>query len=201
MRHHLHAETTGKHSLALCIAIPSVLFQCCNTSIMLDYSCSQVCTHPSLDNSCSRLFTLCPPPHAFPLATQVTAAERAAVEPPKLGKHKFEAAPVAVLTSDEVTGSLRQIKVRTWGMLPFAVHAERLTPVLSIVMCGHHRWAGQLRMFVCLIIRAGLMWMLASVCVPPIECGLLSSCRPLSLLCSPASHWQQIASKPCRSVV
>lgn len=43
---------------------------------------------------------------------QVTLAERAAVEPPKLGKHKFEAAPVAVLTSDEVTGSLRQIKVR-----------------------------------------------------------------------------------------
>jgi hypothetical protein len=42
---------------------------------------------------------------------QVALAERAAVEPPKLGKHKFEAAPVAVLTSDEVTGSLRQIKV------------------------------------------------------------------------------------------
>jgi nucleolar protein 53 len=45
----------------------------------------------------------------------VTAAERAAVEPPKLGKLKFEAAPVAVLTSDEVTGSLRQIKVRPLG--------------------------------------------------------------------------------------
>lgn len=43
---------------------------------------------------------------------QVTVAERAAVEPPRLGKHRFEAAPLAVLTSDEVTGSLREIKVR-----------------------------------------------------------------------------------------
>lgn len=46
---------------------------------------------------------------------QVIVAERAAVEPPRLGKHRFEAAPVAVLTSDEVTGSLRQIKVRDIG--------------------------------------------------------------------------------------
>lgn len=43
---------------------------------------------------------------------QVTAAEKAASEPPKLGKHRYEAPAVAVLTSDEVTGSLRQIKVR-----------------------------------------------------------------------------------------
>jgi len=43
---------------------------------------------------------------------QVTAAEKAASEPPKLGKHRYEAPGVAVLTSDEVTGSLRQIKVR-----------------------------------------------------------------------------------------
>jgi hypothetical protein len=48
----------------------------------------------------------------LPMLLQVTVAERAAVEPPRLGKHRFEAAPVAVLTSDEVTGSLRQIKVR-----------------------------------------------------------------------------------------
>jgi hypothetical protein len=43
---------------------------------------------------------------------QVTVAERAAVEPPRLGKHRFEAAPLAVLTSEEVTGSLRELKVR-----------------------------------------------------------------------------------------
>jgi nucleolar protein 53 len=36
--------------------------------------------------------------------------EKAAVQPPRLGKHKFEAAATAVLTSDEVTGSLRQLK-------------------------------------------------------------------------------------------
>ncbi|KXZ53755.1 hypothetical protein GPECTOR_6g672 [Gonium pectorale] len=36
--------------------------------------------------------------------------ERAAVEPPRLGKLKFEPPSVQVLTTDEATGSLRQIK-------------------------------------------------------------------------------------------
>lgn len=43
---------------------------------------------------------------------QVVASERAANEPPRLGKQRFEAPGVAVLTSDEVTGSLRQLQVR-----------------------------------------------------------------------------------------
>ncbi|KAG2437142.1 hypothetical protein HYH02_011398 [Chlamydomonas schloesseri] len=36
-------------------------------------------------------------------------AEKAAVEPPRLGKLRFEAPAVAVLTSDQKTGSLRQV--------------------------------------------------------------------------------------------
>jgi nucleolar protein 53 len=42
---------------------------------------------------------------------QVEAAEKALERPPRLGKHKYDphAAPTAVLTSDEVTGSLRQL--------------------------------------------------------------------------------------------
>ena len=39
----------------------------------------------------------------------VIAAERAATLPPRLGKHKFVPTPAPVLTSDEVTGSLRQL--------------------------------------------------------------------------------------------
>eukprot|EP00775_Hariotina_reticulata_P009961 gene9961-10116_t len=41
---------------------------------------------------------------------QVNKADKAAVQPPRLGKHKFEAAATAVLTSDEVTGSLRELQ-------------------------------------------------------------------------------------------
>ncbi|PNH06989.1 hypothetical protein TSOC_006602 [Tetrabaena socialis] len=40
---------------------------------------------------------------------QSLRAERAAVEPPRLGKLRFEAPAVQVLTSDEATGSLRQV--------------------------------------------------------------------------------------------
>ncbi|KAF8068237.1 dscc1 [Scenedesmus sp. PABB004] len=40
---------------------------------------------------------------------KVVAAEKAAAAPPRLGKQRFEAAPTSVLTSDEVTGSLREI--------------------------------------------------------------------------------------------
>lgn len=36
--------------------------------------------------------------------------EKAAIQPPRLGKHKFEAAAPEVLTSDQVTGSLRQLQ-------------------------------------------------------------------------------------------
>eukprot|EP00246_Nothoceros_aenigmaticus_P000412 TRINITY_DN1060_c0_g1_i1.p1 TRINITY_DN1060_c0_g1~~TRINITY_DN1060_c0_g1_i1.p1 ORF type:complete len:357 (+),score=77.04 TRINITY_DN1060_c0_g1_i1:153-1223(+) len=40
----------------------------------------------------------------------VSRAERRAEAPPCLGKHKFVPEPVQVLTSDEVTGSLRKLK-------------------------------------------------------------------------------------------
>ncbi|KAF6256883.1 ribosome biogenesis protein Nop53/GLTSCR2 [Scenedesmus sp. NREL 46B-D3] len=41
---------------------------------------------------------------------QVVKQEKAAIQPPRLGKHKFEAAAPEVLTSDQVTGSLRQLQ-------------------------------------------------------------------------------------------
>lgn len=41
---------------------------------------------------------------------QVVQGEKAASQPPRLGKEKFEAPAPAVLTSDELTGSLRQLK-------------------------------------------------------------------------------------------
>eukprot|EP00878_Enallax_costatus_P037580 GHUV01042459.1.p1 GENE.GHUV01042459.1~~GHUV01042459.1.p1 ORF type:complete len:228 (+),score=56.19 GHUV01042459.1:240-923(+) len=43
-------------------------------------------------------------------ALQVVQQEKAAIQPPRLGKEKFEAPAPAVLTSDELTGSLRQLK-------------------------------------------------------------------------------------------
>ena len=46
----------------------------------------------------------------FLTSMQVVAAEKAAQQPPRLGKHKFEALPPPVMTTDEVTGSLRQIQ-------------------------------------------------------------------------------------------
>jgi nucleolar protein 53 len=44
------------------------------------------------------------------VAVQIVAAEKAAQQPPRLGKHKFEALPPPVMTTDEITGSLRQIQ-------------------------------------------------------------------------------------------
>jgi hypothetical protein len=44
------------------------------------------------------------------LPSQVVKQEKAAIQPPKLGKHKFEAPAPEVLTSDQVTGSLRQLQ-------------------------------------------------------------------------------------------
>ncbi|KAL2652568.1 hypothetical protein R1flu_020696 [Riccia fluitans] len=44
------------------------------------------------------------------LRRKVARAERRAQEPPRLGKHKFKPARVQVLLTEEVTGSLRQIK-------------------------------------------------------------------------------------------
>ncbi|BBM99005.1 nucleolar protein 53 [Marchantia polymorpha subsp. ruderalis] len=44
------------------------------------------------------------------LRRKIARAERRAHEPPRLGKHKFKPAPVQVLLTEEVTGSLRQIK-------------------------------------------------------------------------------------------
>jgi hypothetical protein len=41
---------------------------------------------------------------------QVVKQEKAAIQPPRLGKHKFEAPAPEVLTSDQVTGSLRQLQ-------------------------------------------------------------------------------------------
>lgn len=41
---------------------------------------------------------------------QADLADKAAVTAPKLGKLKYEPGPTAVLTSDEVTGSLRKLK-------------------------------------------------------------------------------------------
>src|SRR5512143_3761812 len=41
---------------------------------------------------------------------QVVQQEKAASQPPRLGKERFEAPAPAVLTSDELTGSLRQLK-------------------------------------------------------------------------------------------
>ncbi|KAJ4841113.1 hypothetical protein Tsubulata_003749 [Turnera subulata] len=41
----------------------------------------------------------------------VAKQERLKTRPPRLGKHKFEPAPVQVLLSEEITGSLRKIKV------------------------------------------------------------------------------------------
>eukprot|EP00897_Mesotaenium_endlicherianum_P004608 jgi/Mesen1/4175/ME000219S03300 len=40
----------------------------------------------------------------------VARQEKAAAGPPRLGRHKFDAAPVQVLLSEELTGSLRQLK-------------------------------------------------------------------------------------------
>lgn len=44
------------------------------------------------------------------LRRQLDRAERQAAVPPKLGKQRFEPAPLQVLASDEVTGSLRRLK-------------------------------------------------------------------------------------------
>ncbi|GAQ87400.1 nucleolar protein 53 [Klebsormidium nitens] len=44
------------------------------------------------------------------LRKKIAAAERAAAAPPRLGKHKFKPEPVHVLLSDELTGSLRNMK-------------------------------------------------------------------------------------------
>eukprot|EP00899_Mesostigma_viride_P011840 jgi/Mesvir1/20657/Mv14874-RA.1 len=44
------------------------------------------------------------------LRRQLSRQERAAERPRRLGKAKFEPAPLQVLTTDEVTGSLRQVK-------------------------------------------------------------------------------------------
>lgn len=41
----------------------------------------------------------------------VARQERLRVRPPRLGKHKFEPAPVQVLLSEEISGSLRKLKV------------------------------------------------------------------------------------------
>lgn len=41
---------------------------------------------------------------------RVQQAEKAASQPPKLGKHKYEPPTIQVLTSDEVSGSLRALK-------------------------------------------------------------------------------------------
>lgn len=41
---------------------------------------------------------------------QADLEERAKVEPPKLGRHKFQPAKLQVLATDDVTGSLRQLK-------------------------------------------------------------------------------------------
>jgi hypothetical protein len=51
---------------------------------------------------------LLPPPPL--LLLQVVKQEKAAIQPPRLGKHKFEAPAPEVLTSDQVTGSLRQLQ-------------------------------------------------------------------------------------------
>ncbi|KAK4786467.1 hypothetical protein SAY86_003156 [Trapa natans] len=40
----------------------------------------------------------------------VAKQERLKQQPPRLGKHRYEAAPVQVLLSEEITGSLRQLK-------------------------------------------------------------------------------------------
>ena len=45
-----------------------------------------------------------------PAACQVEKAEKALEQPPRLGKHRFEAPSMAVATSDELAGSLRQVK-------------------------------------------------------------------------------------------
>jgi hypothetical protein len=72
---------------------------------------------------------------------QVTVAERAAAEPPRLGKHRFEAPPVAVLTSDEVTGSLRQIKVRDLAHDVGEVAGAELCAAHWLVAHGWHSQA------------------------------------------------------------
>lgn len=41
---------------------------------------------------------------------QADLAEKAANSAPRLGKMRYEPGPTAVLTTDEVTGSLRQLK-------------------------------------------------------------------------------------------
>lgn len=41
---------------------------------------------------------------------QADQIAKEAIEPPKLGKHKFVPLPLQVLASDDVTGSLRQLR-------------------------------------------------------------------------------------------
>src|SRR5689334_21570555 len=43
-------------------------------------------------------------------AVQAVKAEKAAAEPPRLGKLRFRPEPVQVLLTEEITGSLRQLK-------------------------------------------------------------------------------------------
>lgn len=73
------------------------------------------------------------------IVLQLTVAERAATEPPRLGKHRFEAAPLAVLTSDEVTGSLRQIKVsRAGGYCRVLGQGAKRLQLCCPYSCLHH---------------------------------------------------------------
>ncbi|KAE9595273.1 putative ribosome biogenesis protein Nop53/GLTSCR2 [Lupinus albus] len=44
------------------------------------------------------------------LRRQVAKQERLKARPPRIGKHKFEPAPVQVLLSEEITGSIRKLK-------------------------------------------------------------------------------------------
>ncbi|KAG5064136.1 hypothetical protein JHK85_005319 [Glycine max] len=51
------------------------------------------------------------------LRRQVAKQEMLKTRPPRLGKHKFEPAPVQVLLSEEITGSIRKLKIKEGDQL------------------------------------------------------------------------------------
>ncbi|CAJ1970667.1 unnamed protein product [Sphenostylis stenocarpa] len=82
------------------------------------------------------------------LRRQVAKQEMLKTRPPRIGKHKFEPAPVQVLLSEEITGSIRKLKgcctlvkdryksLEKRGLiLPTKRRLELVVPVLTTYLC------------------------------------------------------------------
>lgn len=115
----------------------------------------------------------------------MTVAERAAVEPPRLGKHRFEAAPLAVLTSDEVTGSLREIKVRKQGKRGWDNHKAGRTACGKMLCAAMTVWylvSGCIQAVVVTreVVAGAVLTALLSVCRCPAVPAVLQPCFMLA---------------------